>query len=152
GQSQPASARERAELALFSSQYKRKFVRAANWYAEAFAAEPKLAEEPPIPRRYYAAVAAAAAGCGQGKDAEGLSDDDRAGWRQGALEWLREELTFRRRQIDEGTPDVRGEIRQFLGQWQADPNLAGVSAEAGLAKLPADEQEAWRKLWHDVAD
>ena len=37
-----------------------------------------------------------------------------------------------------------------LRHWQADPDLSGLRDTAELAKLPADEQEACKKLWADV--
>ena len=49
------------------------------------------------------------------------------------------------------TPQAKGEVRQSLGHWQRDPDLAGLRDPAGLAKLPPDEPEACRKLWAEVA-
>jgi hypothetical protein len=34
--------------------------------------------------------------------------------------------------------------------WQAGPDLAGVRARDGLARVPAKEREQWRQLWSDV--
>jgi hypothetical protein len=39
---------------------------------------------------------------------------------------------------------------QKVQQWQRDPDLASVREAAALAKLPAEEREAWQKLWADV--
>jgi hypothetical protein len=41
-------------------------------------------------------------------------------------------------------------VRITLTRWQKDADLAGVRDEKELAKLPAEEQQAWRKLWADV--
>jgi hypothetical protein len=38
-----------------------------------------------------------------------------------------------------------------LQQWQSDPSLATVREEGPLAKLPPDEQSAWRSFWTEVA-
>ena len=46
----------------------------ARLYSEAFAAEPKLAEDVLAATRYHAARAAASAGCGRGNDAEALAN------------------------------------------------------------------------------
>jgi hypothetical protein len=35
---------------------------------------------------------------------------------------------------------------------QQPPDLAGVRDDAALARLPADEREAWQRFWADVAD
>ena len=37
-----------------------------------------------------------------------------------------------------------------MRQWQEDADLSGLRDPAGLAKLPAEEQEACKKLWADV--
>jgi hypothetical protein len=37
-----------------------------------------------------------------------------------------------------------------MNRWLADPYLKAVRDEFELAKLPADEQADWRKLWADV--
>jgi hypothetical protein len=42
-------------------------------------------------------------------------------------------------------------ITQQLKRWQQDPDLAGVRDAEDLARLPEDEQKAWRELWSDVA-
>jgi hypothetical protein len=42
-------------------------------------------------------------------------------------------------------------IRQTLQHWQKGPDLAGIRDPDGIAALPADEQEACKKLWADVA-
>ena len=89
-------------------------------------------------------------GCGQGEDAKELDDKERAGWRQQALDWLRADLDLRTKQLDGGKPEDRKAAGYALRYWQADAALAGVRDAAELAKLPADEQEAWRKLWADV--
>jgi hypothetical protein len=77
GQEQPQDARERlalVQLCLMRGQ----FVATARWYAEALAAQPKLADEVDTGYRFYAAIAAALAGCGQGKDTDKLDDKERA--------------------------------------------------------------------------
>jgi hypothetical protein len=38
----------------------------------------------------------------------------------------------------------------MLRHWKADPDLAGLRDPEALAKLPADEQQACRKLWADL--
>ena len=41
-------------------------------------------------------------------------------------------------------------VRQTLKHWQEDGDLSGLRNAAGLAKLPAEEQAACKKLWADV--
>ena len=42
-------------------------------------------------------------------------------------------------------------MRQRLAHWQQDTDLASVRDQEGLAKLPEDERQQWRRLWDDVA-
>ena len=66
------------------------------------------------------------------------------------MEWLRSELGLWTKQLDSGTEAARGEVREALRHWKADRDLAGLRDPEALAKLPADEQSACRKLWADV--
>jgi hypothetical protein len=42
-------------------------------------------------------------------------------------------------------------MRAELEHWQRDIDLVSVRDAAALKKLSAEEREAWRKLWADVA-
>ena len=97
---------------------------AARLYADAFAADPDLAdnlttecryrsteEEPYYERvesvnteaRYLAARCAALAGCGRGRDGAGLGRAERARWRQQARAWLRADLALWVKTLDSGS-------------------------------------------------
>ena len=123
---------------------------AARLYSDAFAAEPKLAEDVLAATRYHAARAAASAGCGQGKDADQLDDKERAVLRRQALDWLRQDLTWCGQRLDDGNAQINARIRQGLRVWCGDPDLAGVRAKDALARLPDEERERWKRLWSDV--
>ena len=45
---------------------------------------------------------------------------------------------------------MRDDAQRVLKYWQQDPNLSCLRDVAELAKLPADEREACKKLWADV--
>jgi hypothetical protein len=77
-----------------------RYAAAARWCAEVFTAHPHLVTGPPAGQRYYAACAAARAGCGRGRDAADLDDTSRAGFRRQALDWLRADLEARRRLLE----------------------------------------------------
>jgi eukaryotic-like serine/threonine-protein kinase len=89
GQEQPKDARQRLDLTQLGQEHKQFFAASARWNGEAFAEEPKLADDPKAPHRSNAACAAALAGCGQGKDADKLDLKECARLRQQALDWLR---------------------------------------------------------------
>jgi serine/threonine protein kinase/Flp pilus assembly protein TadD len=126
------------------------YAAAARSYAQAFAAEPEVAEELRNGERYRAACVAALAGCGRGEDAAQLDDQERARLRRQALDWLRADLALRAKQAGSTRPEDRAAAKKALSYWFQDTELAGVRGDA-LAKLPEAEREAWRQLWGDVA-
>jgi hypothetical protein len=113
-------------------------------YADAFAANPKLADDMNAWNRYNAACCAALA------TTEKLDDKERVRWRKQALAWLKDDLTYWTKQAEKATSDGRADVQKELRHWQTDADLAGVREEAALAHLDADEQEQWRRLWQDV--
>jgi len=70
--------------------------------------------------------------------------------RQQALDWLKAELATWTKLLESGPPQARQAIVQTLDHSKQDTDLAGVRDADGLAKLPADEQKAWRALWADA--
>jgi serine/threonine-protein kinase len=124
---------------------------AARLYTDALAAEPKLADDLKAAHRYNAACYAALAAAGQGEDAAKLDDKERTRLRQQALDWLRADLAQRTKQQQTGKPADRAAVQKALRHWQQDSDLAGLRDAAALAKLPADEQKAFTRLWADVA-
>ena len=131
-------------------QYQRCYTASARFRRDAFSHDPRLAQDLTSTQRYDAACCAARAGCGQGEDAGELDDQERASWRNRALEWLRADLDQRAKQLDGGKPEDRKALAQKLRFWQKDANLTSLREAAALAKLPAQEQEAYRKFWIDV--
>jgi serine/threonine-protein kinase len=140
---------------------------AARLLSDAFAADPRLADDStsecresaarqsdPSARsnalkgeyRYLAARSAVLAGCGIGNDAADTGDEERAHWRQRAREWLLADLKAWRTTLD----DPRGVARQVLTLWQADPDLAPVREPDAIKKFSQDEQDEWGALWEDV--
>ena len=150
GQDQPRDAAER--LGLIRVCRAKKFsAAAARLSADAFAADPKLAENLRAGHRYNAACSASLAAAGQGEDAAKPDDEERSRLRKQALDWLRADLTLRARQLETGKPADRDAVQQALRYWQKDPDLAGIRDAAALAKLPAEERAACEKLWADAA-
>jgi serine/threonine-protein kinase len=151
GKMQPANPAEQVAIAQFCCDYKKRYATAVRFFADAFAAEPKLAEErgSQTSNRYNAASCAVLAAAGLGTDAAQLADAERSRLRQQALDWLTADLAAGAKLAER--PDARARLRQALEKWQKDIDLASVRNETALAKLPEAEREAWRKLWSDVA-
>jgi tetratricopeptide (TPR) repeat protein len=151
GKDRPAGAAERLQFADLCGATKR-HAAAVSLYADAFAADPKLAHDLQAGHRYNAACAATLAAAGRGTDAGKLDDKERARLRQQALDWLRADLARWDKRAEGGTPQARAAVQQTLYHWQQDADLAGVRDKPALAALPAAERADWEKLWTDVAD
>src|SRR5262249_12094845 len=139
-------------------------------YAAAFAEQPQRANEVKQGHRYNAACAAVLAAAGRGPGADTLQDEERARLRRQALGWLRADLALLTSKVlADSAQSGEGEkpktlpqqsagrsaaevlwVENQLTHWKGDPDLAGVRAAKGLAQLPAEEQNAWQKLWADV--
>jgi serine/threonine-protein kinase len=145
GNYQPRDNDERVAL-LGVCQFQGLHRAAVRLYADAFAADPKLADDLEAGSRCRAARFAALAAAGRGKDARKLDDQERARLRRQALDWLRGDLAACSRATD------RALVQKTLLHWQQDADFAGVRDEEALARLPRAEREAWRQLWSDVAD
>jgi tetratricopeptide (TPR) repeat protein len=150
GEEQPANARERIVLAGFCAR-KRLNRTAVRFFEEAFAADPKLAEDLRAGHRYKAACAAALAGCGLGKDDPPPDDAAQEKLRRQALDWLRADLAAYTNLIAGTNLQTPALVRQRLQDWQRDTDFRGVRGDDALAHLPEAERPAWRALWADVA-
>jgi serine/threonine-protein kinase len=146
GKRKPQGAAENLELARVCY-YKRRCAASVQFYRTAFALDPKLE----APNRYNAACAAALAGCGRGKDAAQLPEDQKSELRRQALAWLRAELERAAKLLEPGPPPARATVVRTLQRWQQDRDLAGVRAPAALAKLPQAERQDLAKFWDEVA-
>jgi serine/threonine-protein kinase len=119
-------------------------------YAEAFAADPRLADDLEAGHRYAAACSAALAALGKGEEAATLDDVERARLRKHALDWLRADLALRAKSVESGTPAKGAEVQGVMRRWQQVPDLAGIRDPAALVQLPAGERNACEVLWVDV--
>jgi tetratricopeptide (TPR) repeat protein len=152
GMVQPSDSAERLRVARMCLLHKKLYAAAARFFADAFVDQPKLAEDLNTQDRYQAARAAALAGCGQGKDAGGLADKDRALLRQQALAWLEADLAAYRRLLDHEPDKSAPLVRERMQHWQQDTDFASVRGPEALAKLREAERSAWQDLWSDLAD
>jgi hypothetical protein len=149
GQLQPTDTAERLGL-IQVCQAKKLHNAATRLYAGAFAADPQLATDVNAGHRYNAACSVALAAAGKGEDAEKLGRADRHALRRQALTWLRAELTHWAKLLAAGEVG-RSRLARVLAHWQKDADLAAIRDRAALAKLPAEEQQAFAQLWADVA-
>jgi Flp pilus assembly protein TadD len=149
GTDRPADDAERLGFARLCS-LKQQFATAAGLYAEAFAAQPRLAADLRAGDRYNAACTAAQAGRGRGAEEPRLSAGERLRWRRQALTWLRDDLAARQSQLV-ANPSADPAVAWTLQHWQTDPDLVGLRNPAELAKLSAEERPACERLWADVA-
>jgi tetratricopeptide (TPR) repeat protein len=150
GELQPGDNAERLGLAAVC-QAKKLPRTAAGLYAAVFVADPKTANDLKAGHRYNAACSAALAAAGQSEDAARLDDKEQTRLRWQALTWLRADLVLRTRQLETGNPADRATLQRALRHWQKDTDLASIRDKAALAKLPAQEQQAFGQLWAEVA-
>jgi hypothetical protein len=94
GETVPATAAERLELAALCQLRRKRLHAATARLAAAFASDPKLADGLKQQRRYNAACSTAVAGCGQGEDAAHLDEKELARLRQQARDWLTADLSL----------------------------------------------------------
>jgi tetratricopeptide (TPR) repeat protein/tRNA A-37 threonylcarbamoyl transferase component Bud32 len=147
--SKPANARECANLAwLCRWEHKQLNASAARFFMAAFKDDPKLAEE--TGRRCAAARAAALAGCGQGKDADQVDEQERACLRRQALDWLRADLTAWRKRLEKEPGKMRPVVFGLMGKWQRITDFGGVRGTEALTRLPEAERRQWQAFWADV--
>jgi tetratricopeptide (TPR) repeat protein len=151
GQAQPADNAERLALAgLCQQPPKGLYAAATRFYGDAFAADPKLADDLQACHRYNAACAAALAGCGQGKDAAGLGEEKCGKLRLTARSWLRADLAAWRRLLEQEPDKARPAVARQLAHWLQDQDFAGVRGAESLARLPEAERKDWQQLWEEV--
>jgi eukaryotic-like serine/threonine-protein kinase len=151
GKATPADNSERLGLAAVC-RYQRRYVAAFRLYGDAFAADAKAADDLAAGHRHSAACSGALAAAGQGTDADTLDDKERSRLRRQALAWLRADLDLKAKQLEGGKGEDRRVTYGKVLRWQHDLDLAGVRDLEALKKMPADDQEACRTLWADVAE
>jgi WD40 repeat protein len=100
---------------------------------------------------YDSARAAALAAAGQDRTEPRPDDTTKATLRRQALTRLNAARTALTRPLTFSPRNARMVIVKTLIDWQHDSDLAGIRDESALAKLPAEEQKAFTRLWADLA-
>jgi hypothetical protein len=140
------------ELADMCQQYQRRYATAVKLYGDAFKANPKLAND--IGKQttlYNAARAAVMAGTGKGMEAANLKEIEKARHRHQARAWLQGILNEYSKGLKGRDARAMLLVALQLPRWLKDPDIAGVRNANVLEKLPAQERQAWRKLWAKVS-
>jgi Flp pilus assembly protein TadD len=150
GKGDPATPRERLELAAHCGSYRERPRTALRLCEEAFKGEPKLADDLTAQHRYRAACFSALAAAGKGQDGAKLPEAQRAELRAKALAWLQADLKAYQGLLKD-KEDQRPLLRQRMEHWLNDKDFAAVRSPTALAKLPEAERKRWQQLWTDVA-
>jgi tetratricopeptide (TPR) repeat protein len=150
GEDQPKDAAEQLALAELCRQFKKRYAAAARFYADAFAAKPKLTAVQQAVFRYNAACAAVLAAAGLGQDASKLEGKEKSRLRQQSLTWLRDNLKQYTGQLGDLDGKKRADLQKTLQHWQQGADLESVREAKALAQLPQAERHAWQQFWADV--
>jgi len=153
GKEKPANETEQLTLGMVCAMSCRKTHAAAavHFFTEAFAAQPRFAENPSSGCRHHAACCAILAGTGQCEDAKDLDAAKQADLRRQARDRLRADLVILEKNIASRNPLAFTPVQYRLWVWHNDPDLAAVRDPRRLMALPAKEREEWLALWNDVA-
>jgi hypothetical protein len=125
-------------------------IAAAQWTEKALATQPDLAADVTKGFRWCAGCCAVRAGFRTDGDGAKLEEGERQHWRKQAFSCLKADLVAWSKRLENGKGEDRAEAGRKLRQWQENGDLAKVRDAAALAKLPADEQDDWNKLWAEV--
>jgi serine/threonine-protein kinase len=148
GAYEPLDNDERLAL-LGACQFTNRSLALARLYANAFAADPSLAEDYQSGRRFRAARAAALVASARGEDVAGVEEPERARWRQQARQWLRADLAAWNQALDRD-PSAARDLLSRVGLWRGDSDLAGLFEPAELDKLAPDERKACVALSKEI--
>ena len=149
GEDSPKDNTERLTLARMAFDRKL-FAASARHWSEALANDRELRNDRQADHPYRAAVAAALAGFGLGKDEPPPDDPAKAKLRRKALEDLKIELAARSKLIEAGSPETRKAVARDLSRWKEDRGLAGVRDPEALARLPEAERKEWQAHWAEA--
>jgi serine/threonine protein kinase/tetratricopeptide (TPR) repeat protein len=149
GRERPKSPAEAVDLArLCATPAQKRYALAVRLYDEAFAADPKVANDLIGGHRFAAARSAVLVAAGMDGELPKVELAERERLTGLSLKWMRadlDQMTTRGK-----NPKWHQWVWERLTQWKADPDLAPVRYPAGLAAMPPDKSEAWRAHWREV--
>jgi Flp pilus assembly protein TadD len=150
GIKQSADVATQCAIAEWYYRYRKCPAASAQSYELLFAAKPALAGDLRSRQRFYAACAAAQAGCGVGRDIDKLDTKERQSLRRKALERLSSELVDWEKRYVSSRGAERAAAAQTVSEWQTSEELACVRGDSALSQLPDEERQAWREFWKRV--
>jgi tetratricopeptide (TPR) repeat protein len=150
GRAAPRGVSDLLEFALICRLHHRRYADAARFYAGAFAADGRVAEQFQQRRRAAAAEAAAAASAGRGVNPP--PEADRPALRKQALAWLSADLAAWRQVLAASGPRAAPAVHAAMRAWLAEPCFGPVRHRLHLAALPPAEAAEWLALWAEVRD
>jgi tetratricopeptide (TPR) repeat protein len=136
-----------AELCGQPSQ--KRYVDAVRLFEKAFAADPRLAENPPTFHRYNAACYAALAARGEGVGGP-TEPRKRAALRAKALAWLKADLAYWKDKVGSKQKQDRQLAESHLAHWLVDDDLRETRPQAKREGWTEQESRAWDQLWSAV--
>ena len=124
---------------------------AIRFYNEAFAADPKLADDTEAGHRSAAARWLVRETALKGKASTRLDPEARARYRRQALEWLKADLKLHDMAINHMAPRFVLEAHRTLLSWRSNADFSDVREASRLPKLAEAERLDWEAFWADVA-
>ncbi len=149
GRAQPDTPAETCEFAqLLGQRFQKRYFRSVQMYAQAFAADAKMADIFTPSHRYNAACYAVRAAAGDDTEMTAFGIEEWGYLIDLARNWLQADL----RHWTEQAKDPRNHVvvRQKLTQWKMDADLVAVRDTAFLAAIPPLDRAAWEQLWVEV--
>ena len=120
----------------------RRFGPSARWYAEAFQAEPKLAEDMNMLNRYCAASAAVVSAAGKADDQTPQGETAKVVWPKRAIDWLKADLAHWKKQCEGGTQEAKGLVSQTLQRLEGRPQPGRHPRRVGGARAARGRAES----------
>ncbi len=145
----PTGTAERLEWADYCANFHDAPRAAVGFYRDAFAADPRLADDAAKEYRYAAACCAARV-IGRGEGGKQVSKTEARELAREALAWLRADLAFYTKEAARPNPGARLGVFFRLTHWQHNPDLAAVRDNLADIDLPGADREQWNVLWGDA--
>jgi tetratricopeptide (TPR) repeat protein len=117
-------------------------------FADAFAADPKLAEDLRAGHRYNAACCAALVVAGKDAELTGFGVEEWGILTDAAYRWLRTDLAAWTAQAKD--PKNRASVLGATNNWRFDPDLIAVREPEWLAAMPPTDRTRWEALSAEV--